>query len=41
MSLYDINSENYEILNDIDDNIDKDKNSIIQDILRNIGQISM
>lgn len=41
MSLYDINSENYEILNDIDDNIDKDKNNIIQDILRNIGQISM
>lgn len=41
MSLYDINSENYEILNDINDNIDKDKNNIIQDILRNIGQISM
>lgn len=41
MSLYDINSENYEILNDIDNNIDKDKNNIIQDILRNIGQISM
>lgn len=41
MSLYDINSENYEILNDINDNMDKDKNNIIQDILRNIGQISM
>ena len=39
MSLYDINSENYEILNDINDNMDKDKNNIIQDILRNIGQI--
>ena len=41
MSLYDINSENYEILNDINDNMDKDKDNIIQDILRNIGQISM
>lgn len=41
MLLYDINSENYEILNDINDNMDKDKNNIIQDILRNIGQISM
>lgn len=38
--LYDINSNDYEILDTID-KIDQNKDNIIQDIFRNIGQISM
>ncbi len=40
LSLYNINSNNYEILNDTT-NINDEKQSIIQDILKNIGQFSM
>lgn len=40
MYLYNIDSNNYEILNTTDTSI-QDKQNVIQDILSNIGQISM
>ena len=40
MFLYNIESNNYEILDTTDTSV-QDKQNVIQDILRNIGQITM
>lgn len=40
LSLYDVNSDNYEILNATTE-VEEEKENVIKDILKNIGQISM
>ena len=40
LSIYNIDSNNYEMLNDTT-NINDEKENFIQDILKNIGQFSM
>lgn len=40
LSLYDVNSDNYEIL-DATTEVEEEKENVIRDILKNIGQISM